>query len=114
MSKINDRAKILGGKIQSLRRQQGISQEAFSKLISRTPAHLSKIERGEKSPSLELLFLIADNLHVPTSELFVSEKVKESDKLAMLRKRINALLNVTSPRKAQLIWKVAQEIHSSD
>ena len=113
MSKYSKCITSIGGQIQLLRRQQGLSQEKFAQLIKRTSPHLSKIERGEKSPSLELLLSIADNLNVPPSELFKEAKPKESKSISQVKSRINALLNVTTPKKAKLILSIAQQINST-
>lgn len=104
----------LGQRIQRLRQELGLSQEKFAKLIKRTPAHLSKIERGVKTPSIELLLVIADNLQVPVGDLFKEVLGKERSNVKAIKERLDALLSVTSYEKARLILKVAQQIHASE
>ena len=63
----------LGARIRALREGRSISQEelGFRSDIHRT--YIGQIERGDKYPSLELLFRIAAALKVPVWTLFFGE-----------------------------------------
>lgn len=109
------RKRQLGAKIQELRKRNGFSQDSFALKIGRTSAHLSKIERGEKNPSLELLYKIADQLKLPISELFADEELStNSDEFRVYVKQVEAMLKTTSLNKAKLIVKIAALIHDID
>lgn len=114
MKNEDQRLRKLGQRIQRLRRQLNVSQGEFAKTIHKTSAHLSKIERGIKTPSLELLFRIADNLQVPVQSLFDDIGVADLASIKGVRDRLNALLSATTPRKARLILKLAQQVQSSE
>ncbi len=60
----------LGKKIQKLRKQQGITQEAFAERVHISRTHMGHIEQGRAAPSLKLLTKLAKALTVPVSELF--------------------------------------------
>ena len=62
-------AKIVGKTIQEYREKRGLSQEVVSGLADIGRTHLSAIERGERKPTLETLFKIADALDTKPSEL---------------------------------------------
>ena len=62
-------AKIVGQTIQEYREKRGLSQEVVSGLADIGRTHLSAIERGERKPTLETLFKIADALGTKPSEL---------------------------------------------
>lgn len=61
--------KITGEVIRELRQQQGLSQEVLSGFATIARSHLSMIETGAKSPSLQTLWKICDALEMKPSEL---------------------------------------------
>jgi transcriptional regulator with XRE-family HTH domain len=63
-----DRA--FGLKIQTLRRQRGLSQEQLAEKIGRSTDTISNIERGSSSTRIESAAAIAKVLGVTLSELF--------------------------------------------
>ncbi len=60
---------IVGLVIGRVREQKGLSQEVVSGLADIGRTHLSAIERGERKPTMETLFRIADALQIRPSEL---------------------------------------------
>ena len=63
---------IVGQVLQRFREQKGQSQELVSGLAGIGRTHLSAIERGERKPTLETLFKIADALEVKPSILMAA------------------------------------------
>ena len=61
----------LGQRIQYLRKQQKLTQEALAELVGIDPKNISKIENGNNYPSAETLTAIATALNVDIYELFV-------------------------------------------
>lgn len=62
--------KALGSKIKELRRKSGFTQEHFAELIGVAPRHVSRIENGVNSPSIETLGRIAECLQAEVKDLF--------------------------------------------
>lgn len=62
-------AKVVGRTIQKTREHKGLSQEVVSGLADIGRTHLSAIERGERKPTLETFFRLADALGMPASSL---------------------------------------------
>lgn len=62
-------AKLVGSVIQKTRERKGLSQEVVSGLADIGRTHLSAIERGERKPTLETFFRLADALGMPASQL---------------------------------------------
>ena len=54
--------KLVGEVIAQFRKKKGISQEVISGLADIGRTHLSAIERGERKPTLETLYRIANAL----------------------------------------------------
>ena len=62
-------AKTVGNAIASFRKRKGVSQEVLSGLADMGRTHLSAIERGERKPTLETLYRIANALGVNMSDI---------------------------------------------
>jgi transcriptional regulator with XRE-family HTH domain len=58
-----------GEKVRYLRRQKGLTQTDVSEALAASGSHISNIEAGRKSPSLETVIRIADTLCVATDYL---------------------------------------------
>ena len=63
---------VVGRVIQRFREEQGKSQEVLSGFACIGRTHLSAIERGERKPTMETFFRIADALGVPPSVLMAA------------------------------------------
>jgi len=62
--------KVLGKKIQKLRKQMGVSQDKFAVLMNISRVYVGFIEQGRYSPSLKLLMKMARKFGVKVEELF--------------------------------------------
>ena len=62
-------AELVGQIIQRKREQKKLSQEVISGLAGIGRTHLSAIERGERKPTLETFFKIAEALNIRPSVL---------------------------------------------
>ena len=60
---------LVGRVIQATREQRGLSQEVVSGLADIGRTHLSAIERGQRKPTLETFFKLADAMNIAPSEL---------------------------------------------
>ena len=60
---------IVGTVIQTVREEKCLSQEVVSGLAGIGRTHLSAIERGQRKPTLETFFKLAEALDMPPSEL---------------------------------------------
>ncbi len=58
--------------IQYFRKKMGLSQEELSSLCGYSSTYLGKIERGQRSPSLDTLIQIARTLQIPVASFFDS------------------------------------------
>lgn len=62
-----------GSRIKRLRNEHGLTQEQFAELIEKTVEHVSFLERGERSPSFEVLFDIAEALGIAPAHLLSTD-----------------------------------------
>lgn len=78
---MNNYKKFLGAKIKDIRRNRGYTQDFLSERIGIDPKHLSRIECGKNSPSLDLLYKICSVLKVNPSVLFDESMLKSKQEL---------------------------------
>lgn len=62
--------KAIGARIRFLRQQQGLTQVTFANMVNVERAYLSKVESGERNPSIDLLERIASGFDLSLSEFF--------------------------------------------
>ncbi len=70
---------IVGNVIADFRKRRKVSQEVLSGLADIGRTHLSAIERGERKPTLETLFRIANALDVKMSDIILEIEKKLPD-----------------------------------
>jgi transcriptional regulator with XRE-family HTH domain len=61
---------LLGRRIQYIRRKRGLTQQRLAEELGISLSFLGRVEIGSKSPSLKMVFRIADVLDVKPEELF--------------------------------------------
>ena len=66
---MNVSAKVVGTVIKEYREKKGLSQEVLSGHADLDRTHYSKIERGERMPTISTLFKIANALAVSPSAI---------------------------------------------
>lgn len=71
---------FLENKVEELRKNLGMSQEAFAKAIKVSRQTVSSIETGKYNPSLDLAFEIADFFGKKIDEIFIYERSKKDEK----------------------------------
>lgn len=67
-------------RVEALRKQMGMSQEAFAKALKVSRQTVSAIENGKYDPSLGLAFAIADHFGMTIEEIFIYERGKKHEK----------------------------------
>ena len=97
----------LGARIKNLRRKLGYTQEQFAEAIGVAPRHVSRIENGVNSPSIDTLAKIADILQVDIKELFYFLYM-ESEKY--LKDDIGLILDKLNLEELKLAHKLLNEI----
>lgn len=70
----------LGEKIQKLRKQQGLSQEALAEKVTVTRQTISKWELGQSTPDLDFIAQISDIFNV-SSDYLIKDEMTEPDEL---------------------------------
>ncbi|MBQ6900978.1 MAG: helix-turn-helix transcriptional regulator [Firmicutes bacterium] len=66
--------------VEQLRKERGLNQEEFAKLLCVSRQTISSIETGKYNPSLELAFAISDFFGMRIEEIFIYEGGTENEK----------------------------------
>ena len=97
----------LGQRIKILRHKIGYTQERFAEAIGVAPRHISRIENGINSPSVETLGRIASVLGVELKELFNFPYMETEE---YLRRDIKTILDNVDYENLKLAYKVLNEM----
>jgi len=69
MPRLSRRHAALGDAVRALRHERELSQEALADLAGMSTNYIGDAERGERNISVRALWLLAEGLGVPASEL---------------------------------------------
>ena len=98
--------KLLGKRIQEIRKSKGLTQERVAEIINMEPASLSNIENGRYYPTADNLQKIIEVLGVKPAELYTFEHLAPNEQLI-------AEMNETmkhNEKITQLMYKFFQTI----
>ncbi len=65
--------KRFGEKLRTLRERRGLSQRQLGDMLGVTRTHVSRMERGEKTPNVAMVLKVADIFGVTTDQLIRDE-----------------------------------------
>ncbi len=100
---MNEYKKFLGAKIKEIRRSRSYTQDFLSEKIGIDPKHLSRIECGKNSPSLDLIYKICSVLNVNPSVLFDESMLKDKSELIQ---DISKILSGESESNVRKFYKI--------
>jgi len=70
----------LKNKVEQLRKERGLNQEDFAKMLCVSRQTISSIETGKYNPSLDLAFAISDFFGKRIEEIFIYERGAANEK----------------------------------
>ncbi|MDA2937395.1 helix-turn-helix domain-containing protein, partial [Acidobacteria bacterium AH-259-A15] len=68
--------KNIGQRIKEARTQRKVSQERLAEISNLSATYIGRLERGEKTPSLETLIVLAQSMDVSVFDLLVDLETK--------------------------------------
>ena len=71
---------FLKNRVEQLRKESGLNQDDFAKLLRVSRQTISSIETGKYNPSLELAFAISDFFGKQIEEIFIYESSAKNEK----------------------------------
>ncbi len=101
-----DIKKLLGKRIQEIRKQRNMTQENLAELVGIETVSLSNIERGKYYPAAENLNKILEILNIKPEELFTLSHLKPQEE--MIEEILSALQN--NEKLTRLIYKILTDL----
>ncbi len=93
---MSELSKVVGDRIRLIRNEKGYSLEELSDRSGVSVTHVGRIERGNRTPSLDILGKIVSGLDITFAELFNDLHIPKDEQettLSILINRINSLNN---------------------
>ena len=100
---------MIGERIRKFRTEQKLSQEELAFVSELHPAYIGKIERGEKCPTVETLYKIANGLKIPLHKLLdisSGTEAKESDAFHRIQEALDGLSTEEMIQVAQIVEQI--------
>ena len=99
----------IGNRIRYHRTRQKISQEKLSEYSDLHPTYIGQLERGEKTPSIETLYKIAQGLHISLSTLVegIEDFAEPADNFAY---KSFQLIERQTPKNQEHLYYIVQQI----
>jgi len=101
-----DNKKLLGKRIQELRKRKGLKQEELAEFCNVEPASISNIENGRNYPSFQTLENIIKILDTTFIEVFKFEHKQDTKDLI---NEINSMLK-NNPEKVEDTYKIVKAL----
>ena len=102
-----DIKKALGARIKELRHKMQYTQEEFAELINVAPRHVSRIENGVNTPSIETLEKIANVFGLELKDLCDFQHLYSQD---FLKKSIKNIIETLSTEQLPVAYKVLNSL----
>lgn len=87
--------KEFGQRVSNLRKVRNLTQDELAKRLNVNKGHISRIERGVSSCSLESLLSLAKELHTSTDYLLTGQSLSDEDAKNQLLSAIDILSAVS-------------------
>lgn len=84
-------------RLSTLRKAQGMTQEEMAEALNISLEHLSKMERGKRKPSIDLIIAMACYFHVSTDYLLMG---KDHDMVDSRTKLLDVVTQLTEIAKS--------------
>jgi len=95
--------KMIGARIQKLRKQKGLTQDALSEKVNISSKYLSSIERGKENPTLNTFISIAEELSVDIEEFFTEIQIEDPK---ITKEMILALVDEVDEDQLKTIYQI--------
>ena len=70
-------SKALGTAVKAARTENKITQEQLAEMIGVAPSHIKQIEAGNRNPSIEVLYKLAQTLNLSVDEIFFPNRKED-------------------------------------
>lgn len=106
---------IVGERIRRFRTEQKLSQEQLAFVSELHPAYIGKVERGDKCPTIETLYKIANGLKIPLHKLLdisSGTETRETDAYHRIQEALYGLNANEMLEIAKIIEQITELMHN--
>lgn len=100
---MSELSKVIGDRIRFIRNEKGYSIEELAHRANISITHLGRVERGDRSPTLDILGKIITALDISFVELFSDFHVPKDNEETTLSILINRLNSLNSNEQKELL-----------
>ena len=100
----------VGQDLKQAREEKGMTREQISEIVDYVPRHIQGIENEGKTPSVDLLFQLAELLDVSLDRHVFKDK---SPAKSSIRRRVDTSLDGLNDKDLIIIEAVAKAIHKA-
>lgn len=102
---MSDFKKLLGKRIQNIRKSRGLTQEKLAELINIETPSLSYLETGKYAPSIDTLQKLSEVLEVQPWEFYYFSEISEEQKKEELNKALDS-----NPKLLKILYNFYKSI----
>ncbi len=103
---MNDFKKLLGKRIQNIRKSKGLTQEKLAELINIETPSLSYLETGKYAPSIDTLQKLSEVLQVQPWEFYYFSQISDEQKKEELKKALD-----NDPKLLKILYNFYKSIN---
>jgi transcriptional regulator with XRE-family HTH domain len=81
-------SKALGAAVKAARTENKITQEQLAEIIGVAPSHVKQIEAGNRNPSIEVLFKLAQTLNFSVDDIFFPGRKHDQELLYKIERSL--------------------------
>jgi len=96
-------------RLRERREQHGLSQATVAEAVNVNPSYIGLLERGERTPSLEVLLALCESVGLHPSELFSETRPDPTTELPELV-QLRALLGTWPTKHRRALVRIAKDI----
>jgi len=96
--------KIIGKRIKELRRKHGLTQEKLAEMCNSSASYISLIESANRTPSLDLLINLANNLGITVDNFLKGYQINDK---STYQYELISLIEDCSCVEKQIIYEIA-------
>ena len=100
----------VGQDIKQAREEKGMTREQIAEIVDYVPRHIQAIENEGKTPSVDLLFQLAEILDISLDRHIVKDKPPAK---SSIRRRVDTWMDGLNDKDLLIIEAVAKAIHKA-
>ncbi|MCK9861860.1 helix-turn-helix domain-containing protein [Paenibacillus sp. ATY16] len=108
MTNVNEISRNIGENIRAIRKQKGFSQEQLALRAEINGSYMGQVERGEKSPTVDVLSKIAHALQCPLEQLVHMPGTPHEE--STYAEKIASQLQGLSVKEQEAVYKFVKQL----